>query len=752
MFVNQTDSPRKSTQLRKRPVEEDQKGHNIERAVTAAPPPGVLPPQRTETLEERVRWLTRFERAVNLFKDVGEAVPLIGPAMPVISLLTDLVNRLEQVNNNQLEGSRIAERILALSRALFQAVEMCPAGQIPDNYMELMKSYRLELRGMITDLVGMEKVRQNEGSAKTMVLFGARSRQLESLWERLQNFQAEWTLFGTWYHATGHIATTSNMNTPIAQQMQDAWKLPTKKARLQAMSGVDYEHDPLCFTRAVTAFQDYQELFLGTSNPQVEQEKSSHLATDDARGLPLKGSPSKDLLHLLTGEGSSSIPLEGGQSIRLRGDTNLTIMMVTANSGAPSPAPASREVLPSMYDILESLKQDIIEEIEELGGVPPDADEKVTETYVLRTEPLGASAIQTSFKGILYPNERVCIKDTSPFKWHDRDLSATSVFDFKNHIELYKKAMKRSAGVVPFNQYSIRSHSDALYPLFFLTPLYPNGNVEGYLSKEGKTVAHRLQILLVIAQTMRDFHSDEIIHGNLKASNVLIDDQGLPLLSDFGGIYAQPNIRKQFTTGLRDFLTYASPQTIDHGSVSKEADVWSFGVLAYKIFVGKGIHEEIATDDLPHFIRTLATVSTRSIDPSPNLLPPRVWDLIRKCLHTTPRRRPTFERIVRDLEEINDSDKVKKPRPTISTPESVQHHQGASSSTSGPNSSPPSRRVRLRRSVVSLATPIRKAASFVGPLREAESSAIGAAQDDSFPDSLQLALERLGLRKRSTRA
>ncbi|CAL9769367.1 unnamed protein product [Musa acuminata subsp. burmannicoides] len=71
-------------------------------------------------------------------------------------------------------------------------------------------------------------------------------------------------------------------------------------------------------------------------------------------------------------------------------------------------------------------------------------------------------------------------------------------------------------------------------------------------------------------------------HGNLKSSNVLLDDSLEPLLTD----YALLPVMNQAHSG-QFMAAYKSPECKQQGRTSKKSDVWSFGVLILEILTGK---------------------------------------------------------------------------------------------------------------------------------------------------------------------
>nr|CAD1818683.1 unnamed protein product [Ananas comosus var. bracteatus] len=101
----------------------------------------------------------------------------------------------------------------------------------------------------------------------------------------------------------------------------------------------------------------------------------------------------------------------------------------------------------------------------------------------------------------------------------------------------------------------------------------------------------RLQIALGAAEGLLYLHEGldiQVIYRDFKASNVLLDEEFKPKLSDFGLAREGPSAgNTHVSTAVLGTYGYAAPDYVETGHLTVKSDVWSFGVVLYEILTGR---------------------------------------------------------------------------------------------------------------------------------------------------------------------
>ncbi|KAG9031995.1 hypothetical protein FRB95_002017 [Tulasnella sp. JGI-2019a] len=214
--------------------------------------------------------------------------------------------------------------------------------------------------------------------------------------------------------------------------------------------------------------------------------------------------------------------------------------------------------------------------------------------------------------------------------------------------------------VLPFLGASI-----AASPPFIVSQYMPNGDVRRYLAKNPN--ANRVQLVHEIALGMLYIHSKNIVHGDLKQVNILIDDAFKARISDFGlseikqyatSTLAGQSSRGPDTTlvgGAAGTLRYMSPEALQ-GVVDKGSDVYAFAMTVYEIFTNIPPFLLVPDGAIYRHVGEKHTRLARPTDPATinRGLNDAMWDLIWNASQPFATDRPDFGVICKMTERLAD--------------------------------------------------------------------------------------------------
>ncbi|WIA33471.1 hypothetical protein OEZ86_006600 [Tetradesmus obliquus] len=179
----------------------------------------------------------------------------------------------------------------------------------------------------------------------------------------------------------------------------------------------------------------------------------------------------------------------------------------------------------------------------------------------------------------------------------------------------------------------------------------------GKLKAQGRLEMAKLLCRLLDAATgMAYLHSKGVLHGDLKAGNVLLQATvhgtygQVAKISDFGLAATLLDGATHRSTASMGTITHMAPEVLRSGHMSTAADVYSFGIMMWEVYTNQQAHQGL------HYGAVVERVVVRGERPKvPADMPNEYSLLMRSCWDGDAAKRPNFAQVITCLELLLDN-------------------------------------------------------------------------------------------------
>ncbi|KAL3536569.1 hypothetical protein ACH5RR_005030 [Cinchona calisaya] len=268
-------------------------------------------------------------------------------------------------------------------------------------------------------------------------------------------------------------------------------------------------------------------------------------------------------------------------------------------------------------------------------------------------EIMGKSTYGTAYKATLEDGNQVAVKRL-------REKITKGQKEFETEVAELGKI--RHPNILALRAYYLGPKGEKLLVYDFM----PNGSLASFLHARGpETIIPwptRMTIIIGITRGLCFLHTKEnIVHGNLTSSNVLLDEQNNPRIADVGLSRLMTSAGNTNIIATAGTLGYRAPELSKLKNANNKTDVYSLGMIMLELLTGKSPSETTDGLELPQWVASIVKeewtnevfdveLMRDASNVGDELL--NTLKLALHCVDPTPGARPECDQILQKLEEI----------------------------------------------------------------------------------------------------
>jgi fyn-related kinase len=247
---------------------------------------------------------------------------------------------------------------------------------------------------------------------------------------------------------------------------------------------------------------------------------------------------------------------------------------------------------------------------------------------------LGAGQFGEVWEGLWNGTTSVAIKTLKPGTMDPKDFLAEACIMKKlRHLKLVQL-------------YAVCTMEE---PIYIVTELMKNGSLLDHLQGKGRGL--KLPILIdmaaQVASGMAYLESQNYIHRDLAARNILVGENNIVKIADFGLARLIKEDEYEARVGARFPIKWTAPEAANYSKFSIKSDVWSFGILLTELVTyGRIPYPGMTNAEVLHQVEHGYRM------PNPPGCPQALYEIMLECWHKDPMKRPTFETLQWKLEDF----------------------------------------------------------------------------------------------------
>lgn len=116
----------------------------------------------------------------------------------------------------------------------------------------------------------------------------------------------------------------------------------------------------------------------------------------------------------------------------------------------------------------------------------------------------------------------------------------------------------------------------------------PGGSITSLIEKYGKFNENLIRTYTTqILEGLEYLHANNVVHRDIKGANILVDNDGMCKLADFGSAKKIAGFGKERYASIRGTPNWMAPEVIKSKGHGRFSDIWSIGCTVIEMATGK---------------------------------------------------------------------------------------------------------------------------------------------------------------------
>ncbi|KAJ9164469.1 hypothetical protein P3X46_024044 [Hevea brasiliensis] len=260
---------------------------------------------------------------------------------------------------------------------------------------------------------------------------------------------------------------------------------------------------------------------------------------------------------------------------------------------------------------------------------------------------LGEGGFGPVYKGKLGDERVIAVKQLSMASHQGKsqfvtEIATISAVQHRNLVKLYGCCIEGNNRLLVYEYLENKSLDQALFEKTNLNLDWPT----------------RYEICLGVARGLAYLHEESrlrIVHRDVKASNILLDSDLIPKISDFGLAKLYDDKKTHISTRVAGTIGYLAPEYAMRGHLTEKADVFAFGVVALEVISGRPNSDSSLEEEKKYLLEWAWHLHENNceVELVDSKLPEFSEEEVKRligvgllCTQTSPNLRPSMSRVV----------------------------------------------------------------------------------------------------------